>query len=265
MSDDVARPASAAREPAARDRYLRAAGLAVTHGFTTRLGGTSGAPFASLNLGLSSGDERGKVEANRDLLLAQLGFARGAVCAFDQVHGDRVLDGRPGWFEAEADAAVSDDPEVLLVVSVADCLPVLFHDPESGAVGAAHCGWRGTVAGLAAKVVGEMAERFGSRPEALRVALGPGIAGACYQVGPEVVERFAEAGFPEGVIGPDEEPGRARLDIPAANRWLLERAGVPAGRIEDLGRCTHCEPDLFYSYRRDDGRTGRHWAFISAG
>lgn len=260
MTDDVARPAA---PPSGR--YLRAAALPVTHGFTTRRGGLSGEPFGSLNLGLSSGDERERVEANRDRLLAELGFERGAVCAFDQVHGDRVLDGRPGWFDEEADAAVSDDPEVLLVVSVADCLPVLFHDPEHGAVGAAHCGWRGTVAGLAAKVVGVMAERFGTRPEALRVALGPGIAGACYQVGPEVVERFGAAGFPARVIGPDVEAGRGRLDIPAANRWLLERAGVAPGHIEELGRCTHCEPELFYSYRRDAGRTGRHWAFISAG
>lgn len=243
-------------------RYLTA-GLPVVHGFTTRAGGVSGGPFASLNLGLSSGDERAQVEENRDLLLAELGFARAQVCAFDQVHGDRVLAGAPSWFEEEADAAVTDDPDTLLVVSVADCLPVLFLDPASGAVGAAHCGWRGTVKGLAARVVGELRARYGARPEELRVAFGPAVAGACYQVGPEVVERFADAGFPAAVAWPDAEPGRYRLDIAAANRWLLAREGVAPGHVHDLGLCTHCEPERFYSYRRDAGRTGRHWAFVS--
>ncbi len=256
-------PADAAAAGAGAAARFVTGGLPVLHGFTTRHGGVSDAPFRSLNLGLSSGDERERVEANRDLLLNELGFDRSQVCAFDQVHGNRVLHGAPSWFTEEADAAVTDDPSTLLVVSVADCLPVLFFDPATGAVGAAHCGWRGTVAGLAARVVQEMKERYGSRPDQLTVAFGPGVAGACYQVGAEVVERFADAGFPQDVAWPDAEPGRFRLDIAAANRWLLEREGVRPASIHDLERCTHCEPETFYSYRRDAGRTGRHWAFIS--
>lgn len=237
--------------------------LPVVHGFTTRHGGLSTGPFESLNLGLSSGDDAHLVEANRDLLLSRVGFGRHQVCAFHQVHGATVAAGTPAWFSAEADAAVTADPNTLVVVSVADCLPVLFYDPVTGAVGAAHCGWRGTVQGLAAKVAGEMAARFGSRPEELLVLLGPGISGPCYQVGGEVARQFDAAGAGAEVVWPDAEPGRYRLDIKAANRLLLERAGVPPHSIADLGLCTHCRADLFYSYRRDGQASGRHWAFIS--
>lgn len=240
---------------------LTAPDLPWPHGFTLRGGGVSPAPFASLNLGLSSGDEPANVEANRDTVLAALGVPRGAVCAFHQVHGDRVLDGEPTWFTEQADAATTDVPGRLLVVSVADCFPLLFYDPAHRAVGAAHCGWRGTVRGLAATVVARMAERYGSRPRDMRVAIGPGIQGACYQVGAEVVEAFRRAGFPERLAAPDDE-GRFRLDLAAANRWALERAGVSPERIWSAGLCTHCSTERFYSHRRDAGVTGRHWAFI---
>lgn len=253
------------------------AGFDVVHGVTTRTGGTSTGAYASLNLGLSSGDEREVVERNRDRLLAHLGVDRSQVCAFNQVHGARVLVARPGWFEEDADAAVSDDPDLLLVVSAADCFPVLFHDPVTGAVGAAHCGWRGTEARLAAKVVEVMQQQYGTRPADLKIAVGPGIRGGCYQVAAEVAERFMVAGFPAGVVTPAAGVGRADgaaeprttqarylLDLEAAIAATLAQAGVPADNVAWLGRCTHCEPEVFYSHRRDAGRTGRLWAFIRA-
>jgi len=231
------------------------------HGFTLRGGGVSAGAFTSLNLGLSSGDARDAVEANRDRLLAALGYARADVCAFEQVHGDRVLAGDAGWFTERADAATTDVPGRLLVVSVADCYPLLFHDPTRGAVAAAHCGWRGTVAGLAARVVERMVVRYGSDPSDLRVAIGPGIGADCYQVGPEVVDAYRGAGFPSDVATPDDE-GRHRLDLVAANRWTLLRAGIRPEHIWSAGTCTHCEPARYFSHRRDAGVTGRHWAFI---
>lgn len=247
-----------------QQRYVTSPIISALHGFTTRRGGLSADEFATLNLGLSSGDEPRLVESNRDLLLAQLGFRREQVCAFNQVHGARVLTGSPSWFAEDADAATSDDPNLLLVVSSADCLPLLFHDPTTGAVAAAHCGWRGTVKGLAREVVAAMAERHGVEPERLRVAIGPGVAGACYQVGPEVRQAFSAAGFPDAVFAADAEPGRYRLDLVAANRWVLVTAGVNAEQVDASELCTHCEADTFYSYRRDRGRTGRHWAFVAA-
>lgn len=244
---------------------LRATGIGVLHGFTTRQGGSSAGPFAGLNLGLSSGDDPATVEGNRDALLGGLGFERADVCAFHQVHGDRVLVGASGWFEEEADAAITDRPETLLVVSAADCVPLLFHDPVRRVVGAAHCGWKGTAALLAGTVVRAMAGAYGSRPEDVRVALGPCMRGECYQVGPEVVEAFAVAGVSGACWRPDPAaPGRYLLDLPAANVWALARAGVPAANVTDLGLCTHCDAVRFYSHRRDRGRTGRHWAYIAA-
>jgi YfiH family protein len=241
--------------------------MGVRHGFTTRTGGRSVGPFSSLNLGLSSGDDAATVETNRDELLALVGTPRDRVCAFHQVHGARVLDGRPSWFAEEADAATTAEPSLALVVSVADCLPILFHDPVLGAIGAAHCGWRGTRLGLAGRVVLAMAERYGSRPQDVRVAIGPGILGSCYQVGPEVVRAFEDAGFPSTVAVAEERPDadgvlRYRLDLVAANEHVLEGTGVAPENVARLGRCTHCEPDAFYSHRRDHGLTGRHWAFI---
>ncbi len=242
-------------------RVLTAPHLPWPHGFTLRDGGVSEGPFASLNLGLSSGDDPARVEANRRRVLADLGVTRDEVCAFHQVHGARVLDGDPTWFGERADAVVSAVPGRLLVVSVADCLPLLYFDPVSGAAAAAHCGWRGTVAGLAAAVVERLRERYGSRPQDLRVAIGPGIQGACYQVGEEVASAYRLAGFPPELAREDDE-GRYRLDLPAANRWLLERSGVPPDAVWSAGVCTHCDEERFFSHRRDAGVSGRHWAFI---
>lgn len=266
-------PTSGGRAPG----VLSLAGLGTLHGFTTRTGGVSGGDYATLNLGLSSGDDRVAVERNRDILLSHLGVNRDQVCAFNQVHGVRVLVGRRAWFDEDADAAISDDPELLLVVSAADCFPVLFHDPVTGAVGAAHCGWRGTEARLVARVVTAMEREFGSRPADLRIGVGPGIRGTCYQVSADVAARFEAAGFAEAVATPervsddDRAPshpagsaGTYLLDLEAALLSTLTDAGVRAANVEWLGRCTHCEPDVFYSHRRDAGLTGRLWGFVRA-
>lgn len=249
---------------APRPEFLRAAGFAPLHGFTTRHTGFSTDAYSSLNLGLSSGDERALVEANRDLLLGSLGFGREQVCAFDQVHGKRVIVARAAsWFEHEADATISADPNLLLVVSAADCLPILFHDPFTGAVGAAHAGWRGTLARISAEVVGALQREFGSDPSDLRVAIGPGIGACCYEVSHEVADEFTAAGFSAACFRPGRGE-RPHLDLVRANCEALARAGVPVGAVTSLGRCTSCERDVFYSHRRDSGKTGRLWGFISA-
>ncbi len=241
--------------------FVRAPNMAVMHGFTTRSGGVSGGPYGSLNLGLSSGDDETSVAENRLRVLAAFGVDELNVCAFSQVHGNRVLTGEPSWFLEEADAAVSDTPGVALVVSTADCLPVLFHDPLTGAVGAAHCGWRGTVQGAAAAALTKMTELYGTDPADVRVAFGPAISAANYQVGSEVVAAFRDAGFPESVATPDGT-GRFLLDVPGANRWQLLQNGVQAGNLWESGLCTYGDPERFFSHRRDAGRTGRHWALI---
>ena len=243
---------------------LRAPHLRVPHGFTTRTGGVSTGPYASLNLGLSSGDGKTPVSENRRRVLAALGADEQRACAFSQVHGTRVLEGAPSWFEEEADAVVSNTPGLALVISTADCLPVLFYDPVTGAVGAAHCGWRGTVQGIAAATVRKLTELYGSDPADLHVAFGPAISRLNYQVGAEVVAEFRQTGFPETVYEPDGS-GRFLLDVAAANRWALLALGVKPVSLWESGRCTYADPERFFSHRRDRGRTGRHWAVIAAG
>lgn len=240
---------------------VRAPNLTVPHGFTTRSGGVSEGPYASLNLGLSSGDDKKLVAENRRRVMAAFGVDETNVCAFSQAHGNRVLTGGASWFLEEADAAVSDTLGLLLVVSTADCLPVLLHDPVTGAVGAAHCGWRGTVQGTAAATLEKMTELYGTNPVDVQVAFGPAISKTNYQVGPEVVTAFRDAGFPEGVATPDGT-GRFLLDVPGANRWQLRQNGVQAENVWECGLCTYAEPERFFSHRQSAGRTGRHWAVI---
>lgn len=243
--------------------FVRAPNIHVPHGFTTRSGGVSSAPYDSLNLGLSSGDASAPVAENRRRVLAAFGVDEGGACAFNQVHSARVIEGSPSWFEEEADAVVSDTPGLLLAVSVADCLPVLFYDPVTGAVGAAHCGWRGTVAGIAANTLNKMTKLYSSKPEDVHIAFGPSILRQNYQVGAEVVQEFGSAGFPERVYEPDDS-GRYRLDVAAANRWLLLETGVKPENLWESGLCSYADGARFYSHRRDRGRTGRHWAVIQA-
>ena len=235
--------------------------LEVPHGFTTREGGVSGEPYDSLNLGLSTGDDPARVAINRRRVLEYFGVDRGEVCALRQVHGDSVVVARPCWFDVEGDASVTNDSALLLFVGAADCFPLLFFDPVVGAVGAAHCGWRGTCKGLAGRVVEALEREYHSRPADIRVAIGPGICGDCYQVGEEVVESFLTAGFPPEIAVPDGQQ-HFRLDLVAANRFVLEHFGVLSEHVECLEACTFEDPGRFFSHRRDRGLTGRHWGIV---
>lgn len=237
----------------------------VDHGFSSRAGGVSRAPYSSLNLNRSTGDDPGNIRTNRSRLLARFGTVSSAQLALlSQVHGDTVVAARGGEPLQEADAQHSADPQLLLAITWADCLPLLFHDPDSGAVAAAHCGWRGSLARLAGKVVSELGTVYGSNPARVRVVIGPGICQDCYQVGPELAARFGEAGYASEQRPDPERPGHARLNLAAVNRRVLLEAGVSEAHISDLALCTSCRPAEFFSHRRDAGRTGRHWALIRA-
>lgn len=229
---------------------------AFPHGFTTRAGGVSPAPWDALNLGGAVGDAPERVAENWRRLEAAtgLGFAR-----VRQVHGARavVADG-PGLLAEEADAVISRRPGVAACVSVADCVPLLLADPDGGAVAAVHAGWRGTIARAAAEGVAALA-REGADPGRLLAVIGPSIGPCCYEVSAELAARF------RAELGPviTGEAGRPHLDLWEANRRVLEAAGIRPERVELLGRCTACEADLFFSHRRDAGRTGRQMAFIA--
>jgi polyphenol oxidase len=229
--------------------------------FSTRTGGVSEAPFDSLNLGVLTDDANESVVGNRKRLAAGLGLdparmpiglqVHGGDLAFHSVPQDPSPFAEPGSEIPEVDGHVVGDPGLAPLVFVADCLPVALSGP--GGVAMLHCGWRG----LAAGIVASGATAVG----ATAAAIGPGIGPCCYEVGPEVLDAFSSLG---NGIAADDAPISAdmrgksahrRLDLPEVARRLLQEAGV--GRIESAGLCTSCEPELFFSHRRDAGRTGR--------
>lgn len=229
--------------------------------FSTRQGGVSEPPFDSLNLGLLTDDDPEAVIENRGRLTAALGVAPERVAYGRQVHGAELAEhSSRGSFCApqgkkepragdptEVDGQIVRDPGVAGLVFVADCLPVALRGP--GGVAMLHCGWRG----LAAGIVAAGASAVG----ATEAAIGPGIGACCYEVGEEVLEAFRPLGG--GIVGPNQgAPGPtagAHLDLPEVARRLLASAGVE--RVQSAGLCTACEPELFFSHRRDAGRTGR--------
>lgn len=230
--------------------------LEVPHGFTTREGGVSQGPYASLNLSASTGDAAEAVLENQRRVLQRFGAP--PVAALDQVHGSTVhaVEGPGVW---TGDGLLTGVPGLLLRVGVADCYAVLLHDPVRRVVGALHAGWRGTVAGILPAALEQMQARYGSRPHDVRVALGPG-AGPGFQVGPEVAEQFARAGL-EAFRPDPHAPGRFCLDLVAALRQQALHAGILPEHFWALGADT-LHDERFFSHRRDHGRTGRMWGVI---
>ena len=215
--------------------------------FFTRRGGVSAAPYDSLNVSTAVGDAPDAVAENRARIRAAMDG--GASAWVRQVAGDGVVrvDG-PG-FAGEGDALVTDRGGVSLVVAVADCVPVaLAGDRRAGMV---HSGWRGTLSGIAGKAAGEVG---GARRASVRAYIGPCIRGCCYEVSEELAGKFADR-FGSGVVS-----GRM-LSLPAAIRANLREAGVE--EVHDLGLCTGCRPDLFFSHRKQKPKTGRNLAAVA--
>jgi hypothetical protein len=231
------------------------------HGFPERSGGVSTGLRASLNLGVSWGDDRALVEANRRRLAEHAGYDPAQVQMARHVHGTDVWTvGQPLADDATFDGLVCDRVGAVLAAFAADCIPILFAEPDARVCGAAHAGWRGTVAGIAANIVARMAA-LGARPDRIRVALGPSIGPCCFEVGPEVVAAFRDAlGDVPGLVVAG--PRKDHIDLRVASRTILERAGVAPDHIDDRPPCTRCEPDRFFSYRRDGREGGIHMAFI---
>jgi YfiH family protein len=223
--------------------------------FSTRRGGVSAAPWDTLNLSEGVGDDASSVRTNRARLLAALDLDPAAIAWATQVHGARVLaPGGPG-LAGTGDALVTRNADVVLAVGAADCLPLLAWDRAGRAVAAVHAGWRGLVAGVVPQTLAALA-RIGVHPPDLAVALGPRIGPCCFAVGADVAARFAA-----GVVRDENE--RTTIDLAEVARRQLASAGVEATRVRDLGRCTACDPDTWFSHRRDRGRTGRAWGLVS--
>ncbi|HXF32889.1 MAG TPA: polyphenol oxidase family protein [Solirubrobacterales bacterium] len=233
-------------------RWLRAelgpaAGGTGRVGFGSRIGGVSAAPYDTLNVGVLTDDFEEAVIENRGRLAAAVGIEPSNVPIGLQVHKADIAVhedpqvpspfAEPGTALEEVDGHVVHRPGLAPLVLTADCLPIALAGP--GGVAMLHCGWRGLAAGIVA--------RGTALVEATSAAIGPGIGPCCYEVGPEVLDAFAD-------LGEEVADGRM-LDLPEVARRTLARAGV--GRVESAGLCTSCEAELFFSHRRDQGKTGR--------
>jgi len=243
--------------------------IGAAHAFPTRLGGVSRGALAALNLGVSRGDDPANVAENYARLGRAVGFAPERCSLTHQVHGDtvrRITAEDAAGSDAprpDCDALITDLPGAALVIFTADCVPVLLYDLTTGAVGAAHCGWRGTALGLAEKTVHAMEAAFGSRAAELRCAIGPGISRCCFETDADVPEamRAALGAAAEQYL----QPAGAKwyVDLKGINRCFLERAGVT--QIDVSESCTACSPELFWSHRRMGAQRGSQGAVIVCG
>jgi len=258
----------------------------LVHGFSTRTGGVSrpgpGEPVS--NLGFTEWDTRKAVLENRRAFQSALGASHLRLVPLGQFHSSLVhfFAAAPS-LPAKGDAALTGVAGLLLAVQTADCVPVLLVDPKKRVVAAVHAGWRGTLARIAEKTVGEMRKRLRSDPADLLAAIGPSIGSCCYEVGTELVTQFAsqfadaEDWFDELRTGDEPNPlqwlnrmppghqpppKKVRLDLPRANRAQLLAAGVAGRNIFSSGLCTACHPDLFFSYRKEGQQSGRLMSVI---
>ena len=210
--------------------------------FTTRIGGVSEGPYASLNLGRKSGDDPERADENRRIACDAIGADVEKLALNFQVHSARVLRAVPAQRGEHADGLWTDEPGLPILAMSADCLPIVLARVGKPGVTVLHAGWRGLLAGI----VAAGAEALGG--EKLVAAVGPAIGPCCYEVGEEVAAPFRER-FGDDVVQ------RSHLDLWTSAERALRAAGVE--RVERFDRCTACEPETFFSHRRDAGRTGR--------
>lgn len=230
--------------------WIKSNNINTIHGFSTRNGGVSPAPFLSLNLG-GTDDLPENIAENRRRALADLNISMEQVSYLNQIHSNIVCQGLVG--KQTGDALVTNQPNLALAIGAADCYPVLFHDKKNKVIGAAHCGWKGTLARIVKNTIEEMV-KLGAEKQHIKVAIGQGICADNYEVSEEVIQQFKAQHFPETCWN------NRQLDLLKANQFVALESGILKENIWCMNRCT-TEPD-FFSYRRDHGKTGRMWAVI---
>jgi YfiH family protein len=258
----------------------------LVHGFSTRIGGASllNSGEHALNLGFTDWDLRENVQKNRHAFQSAIGVTNSPLVLMKQFHSAVTLFfATPPQEPRKGDASLTNSRGMLLGVQTADCVPILLVDPKERAIAAIHAGWRGTLARIAQKTVGEMRRHFGSNPANILAALGPAIGACCYEVGTELVTEFtsqfadAEEYFDEPRTGEEPNPlqwlnkmppghqpppKNVRLDLRKANRSQLVAAGLRNANIFVSDLCTACHTDLFFSYRKEGANSGRLLAAI---
>ncbi|MBE0478717.1 peptidoglycan editing factor PgeF [Candidatus Aerophobetes bacterium] len=240
----------------------------LTHAVSTKLGGVSTGSYKSLNISFNVGDEPGNVLENRRLLCAALGLDSNSVVTGEQVHGTHIQIVTPtskrgnsvarGNIFPETDVLITKMQGISLQVMIADCPALLFFDPEHHVVALAHAGWQGSLESIAGKAVKAMNQNFHTNPRKLHVGISPSIGPCCYEIGKVVLEKLT-ACFPGNcnnflIAKPG---GIFHLNLWKLNVYNLLAAQVQPECIEVANICSTCSPELFYSYRKDKGQTGR--------
>jgi len=224
-------------------------------GVTTRRGGVSPEPFG-MNISAKVGDDPAAVDANRRRAFAAFGVSERAIAHPGQVHSDRIERVSGAGRVADCDALMTTVPGLFLAVTIADCVPILLHDPVSGLCAAVHSGWRGSAENILGKSIAAILRAGLSRAEHLRAYIGPSAGVCCYEVGEEVAARFDR----RFVVGSGN--GRLHVDLKIFNRSVLLSCGIPEDQIDCSRHCTICEGEHFHSYRRERERSGRMMALI---
>jgi YfiH family protein len=237
----------------------------VLHGVLTRRGGVSPAPWDSLNVGGTVGDDAAHVRANRLRSFNALGRDPASIFDVWLVHGTDVIYAEapvdPDMDRTQADIILTDRPEITLYMRFADCVPLLFHDPVKQVVGIAHAGWMGTMKGAGRAAVEAMQSHYGCKLENILAAIGPSIGPDHYEVGADVIAKTRESFGADAERLIEQRDGRAYLDLWTANYIQLEKAGLQ--HIEVAGLCTACHLDDWFSHRAEKGRTGRFSALMA--
>ncbi|WP_430786091.1 peptidoglycan editing factor PgeF [Virgibacillus flavescens] len=238
-------------------------------GFTTRQGGTSDGHFQSLNLGLHVPDNVQNVIRNRKLLAGEVNMTLDQWVSGEQVHGTKVAllhenhKGKGASSHessiAEIDGLITNEKGMLCTAFFADCVPVFFFDEKTGYIGIAHAGWKGTVGGICTKMVEKLVQ-LGVDVRSLRVAIGPSISQDNYEVDEKVIENLTDK---QRITAAKKMPNQHyQLDLKTLNSEILLQSGVLRHNISITNYCTHREEALFFSHRRDRGKTGRMLGFI---
>jgi YfiH family protein len=240
-------------------------GQGVIHAIFTRRGGISPKPWAALNLGSTVGDDLERVLENRRLALSILERDPASIYDVWQVHGIEVAIAEtsrsPETPHLRADTILTDRPGLTLFMRFADCVPIMLHDPVRKVVGIAHAGWMGTVHGTARFAVEAMQKHYGSKPNDIQAAIGPSIGPDHYEVGQEVINEVRQMFGNDASRLLSVKPSTKTFDLWAANRLILEQAGVR--HVEVSGLCTACAIEDWFSHRAEKGNTGRFGAIIA--
>ena len=237
---------------------------AVTQAVFTRRGGVSSAPYHSLNLGGSVGDDPAHVAENRTRVFRAMGCEPASIHDVWLVHGTSIVYAdvphplnQPS---TKADIIFTDNPNVSLFMRFGDCVPILFHDPQKNVIGLAHAGWMGTVRGVVQAAVEGMQSHYGCKPENIIAGIGPSIGVDHYEVGADVISQFQEKFKQDADQMLQTRNGSTYLDLWTANAIQLKNAGVE--QIQISGQCTACHLDDWFSHRAEKGKTGRLGALM---